>query len=69
MDPTDPAGPVVVHAFLPRTAAGVDVVATWDAQGMRATESHDTVFDGAWSPTLMSSLWSPPARLTTPRSA
>ena len=48
MDSTDPAGPVVVHGFLPRHAAGVEVVATWDAQGMRATESHDTVLDGAF---------------------
>lgn len=48
MDTTDPAGPVVVHGFLARQAAGVDVVATWDAQGMRATESHDTVLDGAF---------------------
>ncbi len=48
MDTTDPAGPVVVHGFVSRHAPGVDVVATWDAQGMRATESHDTVFDGVF---------------------
>ncbi|MGZ4765937.1 MAG: acyl-CoA dehydrogenase family protein [Ilumatobacteraceae bacterium] len=48
MDATDPAGPVVVHGFLAREAAGVDVIATWDAQGMRATESHDTLLDGAF---------------------
>ena len=48
MDPTAPGGPVVVHGFVSRQAAGVDVVATWDAQGMRATESHDTVLDGVF---------------------
>jgi alkylation response protein AidB-like acyl-CoA dehydrogenase len=48
MDTTDPAGPVVVHGFMVRQAAGVDVVPTWDAQGMRATESHDTLLDGAF---------------------
>jgi alkylation response protein AidB-like acyl-CoA dehydrogenase len=48
MDMTDPTGPVVVHGFVERQAAGVDVVATWDAQGMRATESHDTVLDGVF---------------------
>ena len=50
MDTTDPAGPVVVHGFVARQSAGVDVVATWDAQGMRATESHDTLLDGAFVP-------------------
>ena len=48
MDTTDPAGPVVVHGFVSRHAPGVDVIATWDAQGMRATESHDTVLDGVF---------------------
>ena len=48
MDMTDPVAPVVVHGFVARQAAGVDVIATWDAQGMRATESHDTVLDGAY---------------------
>ena len=48
MDATSPTGPVVVHGFIGRNAPGVTVVETWDAQGMRATESHDTVFDGAF---------------------
>ena len=48
MDATGPTGPVVVHGFIGRNAPGVTVVETWDAQGMRATESHDTVFDGAF---------------------
>ena len=50
MDTSDPAGPMVVHGFLSRQAPGVEVVATWDAQGMRATESHDTLLDGAFVP-------------------
>jgi len=48
MDTTGADGPIVVHGFVPRHAAGVDVVATWDAQGMRATESHDTLLDGVF---------------------
>lgn len=48
MDASDPAHPVVVHGFLHRDTPGVEVVETWDAHGMRATESHDTVMDGAF---------------------
>ena len=48
MDATGPTGPLVVHGFIGRDTPGVTVVETWDAQGMRATESHDTVFDGAF---------------------
>jgi alkylation response protein AidB-like acyl-CoA dehydrogenase len=50
MDATDPSQPTIVHAFVARDAAGVTVVDTWDAHGMRATESHDTVLDGAFVP-------------------
>ena len=45
MDTSDPGGPTVVHAFLPRESAGYRVDATWDVLGMRATESNDTVLD------------------------
>ena len=48
MDTSDSAAPVVVHGFVHRNAPGVTVVPTWDAQGMRATESHDTVLDGVF---------------------
>ena len=48
MDTSDPAAPVVVHGFVHRNAPGVTVVPTWDAQGMRATESHDTILDGVF---------------------
>jgi alkylation response protein AidB-like acyl-CoA dehydrogenase len=48
MDASDPARPLIVHGFVARNSPGVTVVDTWDAQGMRATESHDTVLDGAF---------------------
>jgi alkylation response protein AidB-like acyl-CoA dehydrogenase len=49
MDASGPQ-PVIVHGFVQRTAEGVEVLDNWDAQGMRATESHDTVLDGAFVP-------------------
>ncbi|GAA2887762.1 acyl-CoA dehydrogenase family protein [Pseudonocardia halophobica] len=48
MDASDPSAPVVVHGFVRRDAAGLRTVRNWDAQGMRATESHDTVLDGVY---------------------
>jgi alkylation response protein AidB-like acyl-CoA dehydrogenase len=48
MDTSDPSRPIVVHGFAARATPGVTVVDTWDAHGMRATESHDTVLDGAF---------------------
>ncbi|HZM30342.1 MAG TPA: acyl-CoA dehydrogenase family protein [Acidimicrobiales bacterium] len=50
MDTSDPENPVVIHGFLPRDAAGYRVEETWDALGMRATASQDTVFDGTFVP-------------------
>lgn len=50
MDADGPDGAVIVHGFVGRTAPGVEVVETWDAHGMRATESHDTVLAGAFVP-------------------
>lgn len=46
-DDSDPDSPVIVHTFVNRTDPGVRIVETWDALGVRATASHDTVFDGA----------------------
>ena len=46
-DDSDPDRPVIVHTFVDRTDPGVRIVETWDALGVRATASHDTVFDGA----------------------
>jgi alkylation response protein AidB-like acyl-CoA dehydrogenase len=48
MDASDPTAPVIVHGFVRRRDPGVTVVETWDAHGMRATESHDTVLDGVF---------------------
>jgi len=48
MDVSGMHGPAVVHAFVPRDAQGVRPVKNWDAQGMRATESHDTVLENVF---------------------
>jgi alkylation response protein AidB-like acyl-CoA dehydrogenase len=48
MDLSDPDAPKVLHGFLPRDAEGYRIEQNWDALGMRATASHDTVFDGAF---------------------
>jgi alkylation response protein AidB-like acyl-CoA dehydrogenase len=50
MDTSDPAAPKVIHGFLPRDASGYRIEQTWDALGMRATSSEDTVLDGAFVP-------------------
>ena len=50
MDMSDPENPRVLHGFLPRDASGYRIEETWDSLGMRATASHDTVFDGAFVP-------------------
>jgi alkylation response protein AidB-like acyl-CoA dehydrogenase len=50
MGTEDPAAPVVVHGFVPHDAAGLTTVTNWDAQGMRATESHDTVLEDVFVP-------------------
>ncbi len=50
MDTSDPAGPKVVHVFLPRDTKGYTIKETWDVMGMRATRSDDTILDGAFVP-------------------
>ena len=50
MDTSDPAAPKIVHGFIPRTTAGVEIVETWDTLGMRATQSQDTVLDKVFVP-------------------
>jgi alkylation response protein AidB-like acyl-CoA dehydrogenase len=50
MDHDDPTGPKVVHAFMPRDAEGYRIKNTWDTLGMRATQSDDTILDGAFVP-------------------
>jgi alkylation response protein AidB-like acyl-CoA dehydrogenase len=46
-DDSDPSKPVIVHTFVDRADPGVRVEETWNALGVRATASHDTVFDAA----------------------
>jgi alkylation response protein AidB-like acyl-CoA dehydrogenase len=46
-DDSDSAHPHIVHAFIKRGVAGQRTVETWDALGLRATRSDDTVLDGA----------------------
>ena len=50
MDTSDPAAPQIVHGFIPRGAAGVQIVDTWDTLGMRATQSQDTILDEVFVP-------------------
>ncbi len=50
MDASDPRGPQIIHAFLPRDTNGYSIKDTWDVLGMRATRSDDTILDGAFIP-------------------
>ena len=50
MDSSDPDRPLIVHAFLPRDAPRFRVEQTWDALGMRATASNDTILDHTFVP-------------------
>lgn len=50
MDMSDPAAPKVVHAFMPRSAENYSIRQVWDVLGMRATQSEDTILDGAFVP-------------------
>jgi alkylation response protein AidB-like acyl-CoA dehydrogenase len=59
MDTADPAGPRIVHGFMPRGTDGVQIVETWDTLGMRATQSQDTVLDKAFVPDELISLVCP----------
>ena len=59
MDTSDPAAPRIVHGFLPRETAGIQIVDTWDTLGMRATQSQDTVLDRAFCPDELCSVVCP----------
>jgi alkylation response protein AidB-like acyl-CoA dehydrogenase len=50
MDTSEPTNPRVVHGFLHRDAPRYRIEETWDTLGMRATQSHDTILDGAFVP-------------------
>lgn len=46
LDDSDPAKPRIVHAFIRRSAPGHRTEPTWDALGVRATRSDDTILEG-----------------------
>lgn len=46
-DDSDPDNPVIVHTFVDRDTSGVRTEETWNALGVRATASHDTIFEDA----------------------
>ncbi|MCH8297281.1 MAG: acyl-CoA/acyl-ACP dehydrogenase [Chloroflexi bacterium] len=50
MDTSDPDAPKIVHAFMPRDSSGYKIENVWDTLGMRATQSQDTILDGAFVP-------------------
>jgi alkylation response protein AidB-like acyl-CoA dehydrogenase len=50
MDTGNPDQPKIVHAFMPRDAKGYTIKETWDALGMRATRSDDTLLENAFVP-------------------
>ena len=60
MDTSDPGAPRVIHGFLARETPGYRIEDTWDALGMRATASNDTILEGALIPDERVSLVCPP---------
>jgi alkylation response protein AidB-like acyl-CoA dehydrogenase len=50
LDTADTSSPRIVHAFMPRDTEGYRIEQTWDALGMRATRSDDTILDGVFVP-------------------
>ena len=50
MDTSDPANPQVVHGYLHRSSPHYRIDDTWDALGMRATASNDTILDRTFIP-------------------
>jgi alkylation response protein AidB-like acyl-CoA dehydrogenase len=50
VDTADPDNLKIVHAVIHRDAPGYRIVETWDALGMRATTSHDTILEGVFAP-------------------
>jgi alkylation response protein AidB-like acyl-CoA dehydrogenase len=50
MDSSNPEAPQIVHAFMKRDAEGYRIEETWDALGMRATRSDDTILEDVFIP-------------------
>jgi alkylation response protein AidB-like acyl-CoA dehydrogenase len=49
-DDSSPDAPKLVHAFIDRAAGGFRIEEDWDTLGMRATQSHTTLLEGAVAP-------------------
>lgn len=47
---TDPSNSALVHGFITRDTPGWRMIEDWDTLGMRATQSHTTVLEGAIVP-------------------
>jgi len=63
MDHSDPTGPKVIHAFIPRDSQGIQVKETWDTLGMRATRSDDTILTDVFVPDKYIARKLPPGEL------
>ncbi|HSS97563.1 MAG TPA: acyl-CoA dehydrogenase family protein [Terriglobales bacterium] len=50
MDASNSSQPKIVHAFMPRDAAGYTIKETWDVLGMRGTRSDDTLLENVFIP-------------------
>ena len=50
VDNSDPGDPQIVFAVMSRDTPGYRIVENWDTLGMRATQSHDTILEGAFIP-------------------
>jgi alkylation response protein AidB-like acyl-CoA dehydrogenase len=59
MDTSNPDAPQIVHGFLPRDAKNYRIEPTWDTLGQRATESNDTILEGAFVPDELVALVTP----------
>jgi alkylation response protein AidB-like acyl-CoA dehydrogenase len=60
MDTNSADSPQLVHGFLARTAKNYHIESTWNTLGMRATESNDTMIEGAFVPDDRVALVCPP---------
>lgn len=49
-DDSDPNHPKSVYAVISREGGGFEIKSDWDTLGMRASQSHTTVLDGAHAP-------------------
>ncbi|MCK8784391.1 acyl-CoA/acyl-ACP dehydrogenase [Roseomonas sp. NAR14] len=58
---TDEDAPRLGHVLVPADAPGVRIVETWDHLGMRASGSHDVVFEGVRLPEENAAELRPPA--------